>query len=117
MLLLDHFRWGILLYVLMRLYLCLSPFLYLDLFILGDDSWISYGSSMQTKHLCLLIHIRLKGEVGTFFAICVCLCCTVLSVPCSLVDTLGSLVCGVFVFCYFPICCPGTGVVLDCLDS
>ena len=32
-------------------------------------------------------------------------------------DTLGSLVCGVFVFCHFSICCPGTGVVLDCLDS
>ena len=54
-------------------------FLYLDLYILGDDLWISYVSSMQIKHLCLLIHIRLTGEVGTFllfvfvFAILSCL--------------------------------------------
>ena len=25
---------------------------------------ISYGSFMQTKHLCVLIHIQTKGEVG-----------------------------------------------------
>ena len=37
----------------------------LDLYVLGDDSSISYGSFMRTKHLCVLIHIRIKGEVGT----------------------------------------------------
>ena len=31
-------------------------FLYLDLYVLGDDALISYGSFMQTKHLCVLIH-------------------------------------------------------------
>ena len=31
--------------------------LYLDLYVLGDDALISKGSFMQTKHLCLLIHI------------------------------------------------------------
>ena len=31
---------------------------------------------------------------------------------------LGSLVCDVFLcFCHFPIWCPGSGVVLDCVDS
>ena len=40
-------------------------FLYLDLSVLGDDSWISSGSFMRTKHICALIHIRIKGEVGT----------------------------------------------------
>ena len=42
----------------------LSPFLYLDLYVLGDDAWISKGSFMQTKHLCVLIHILTKVEVG-----------------------------------------------------
>ena len=28
----------------------LSLFLYLDLYVLGDDAWISQGSFMQTKH-------------------------------------------------------------------
>ena len=35
----------------------LSLFLYLDLHVLGDDAWISSGSFMQIKHLCVLIHI------------------------------------------------------------
>ena len=40
-------------------------FLYLDLYELGDNFWLSKGSFMQTKHLCVLIHIRIKGEDGT----------------------------------------------------
>ena len=32
--------------------------------------------------------------------------------------SLGSLVCGVFLcLCHFPIQCPGSGVVLGCIDS
>ena len=31
--------------------------LYLDLYDLGDEAWISYGSFMQTKYLYVLIHI------------------------------------------------------------
>ena len=31
--------------------------LYLDLYFLGDDALISKGSFMQTKYLCVLIHI------------------------------------------------------------
>ena len=38
-------------------YLCFISFLYLDLYVLGDDALISYGSFMQTKHLCVLVHI------------------------------------------------------------
>ena len=31
---------------------------------------------------------------------------------------LGALVCDVFLrFCHFPMWCPGSGVVLDCIDS
>ena len=31
---------------------------------------------------------------------------------------LGSLVCDVFLcYSHFPMCCPGSGLVLDCIDS
>ena len=59
---LDFFCSGIQLYVLLSPYLCLSPF-YLNMNVLGEDTLISYF--MRTKHLCVLIHIRNKGEVGT----------------------------------------------------
>ena len=62
------------------------------------------------------------------FTFHVCLCYAVLSVPCGLVvacwerTDLLALVCDVFLcFCHFSIWCPGTvpgsGVVLDCIDS
>ena len=44
-------------YVLLSPCICFISFLYLDLYILGDDAWISKGSFMQAKHLCVLIHI------------------------------------------------------------
>ena len=102
---------------------------------------------MQTKHLCVLIHIRIICEVSTMkqfkpssnfltgrskvvlllwicFVICVCLCHTDMSVSCSRVATcweradLGSLVCDVFLrFSHFPIWRPVSGVVVDCIDS
>ena len=42
----DFFCYGIQLYVLLSPYLCFITFLYLDLYVLGDDSWISQGSLM-----------------------------------------------------------------------
>ena len=39
--LLDFFCSGIQLYVLLSPYLCFISFLYLDLYVLGDDAWIS----------------------------------------------------------------------------
>ena len=86
----------------------------LNLFVLGDDTLINWGSFMQTKHFvqCVSIHIRNKGEVELFvrssvlklssnfltdlcffcvsfllFLYCVCLCSAVLSVPYILVVT------------------------------
>ena len=54
---------------------------------------------------------------------CVCLCYTVLSVPCSLLINcweradLLALVCNVFLcFCHFAMWCPGSGVALNCID-
>ena len=40
-------------------------FLCLDLYVLGDDASLIKGSLVWTKHLCILIHIRIKDEVGT----------------------------------------------------
>ena len=55
--LLDFFCSGIQFYLLLSPYLCFISFLYLDLYVLGDYALISYGSFMQTKHQCVLIHI------------------------------------------------------------
>ena len=48
-------------YVLLDPCLCFVSFLCLDLYVLG---WIGWRSFMQTKHICVLIHILTKGEVG-----------------------------------------------------
>ena len=63
--LLDFFSSGIQFYLLLSPYLCFNSFLHLDLYVLGDDALISQGSFMRTKHLCVLIHIWTKDEVGT----------------------------------------------------
>ena len=55
--LLDFFCSGIQLNLLLSPYPCFISLLYLDLYVLGDDALISQGSFMQTKYLCVLIHI------------------------------------------------------------
>ena len=55
--LLDFFCSGIQFYLLLSPYPCFISLLYLDLYVLGDDALISLGSFMQTKYLCVLIHI------------------------------------------------------------
>ena len=55
--LLDFFCSGIQFDLLLSPYLMLYLFLYLDLYVLGDDALISYGSFMQTKYKCVLVHI------------------------------------------------------------
>ena len=55
--LLDFFCSSVQFNVLLSPFLCFISFLYLDLYVLRDDAWISYGSLMQTQHLCVLIHI------------------------------------------------------------
>ena len=62
--LLDLFYSGIQFCLLLSPYLCFIFLLYLDLYVLGDDALINEGSFMQTKYLCVLIHICIKGEVG-----------------------------------------------------
>ena len=54
---LDFFCYGIQFNLLLSPYPCFISLLYLDLYILGDDALISKGSFMQTKYLCVLIHI------------------------------------------------------------
>ena len=56
--LLDFLCSGIQFYVLMIPYLCFISFSYLDLYVLGDDAWISKGSFMHTKHLSLDPHLN-----------------------------------------------------------
>ena len=55
--LLDLFCSGIQFYFLLSPYLCFISLLYLDLYVLEDEALISKGSFMQTKYLCVLIHI------------------------------------------------------------
>ena len=59
-----YFGSGFQLYVLLSPYLCFITFLCLDIYVLENDAWIRLGFFMQTKHLCVLIHILTKGEVG-----------------------------------------------------
>ena len=54
---LNFFCSGIQFYLLLSPYLGFISFLYLDLYVLGDDALISYGSFMQTKQPCVLVHI------------------------------------------------------------
>ena len=53
------------LYILLSHFRCFIFCLYLDLFESEDDTLISKGSFMRTKHIFILIHIRNKGDVGT----------------------------------------------------
>ena len=55
--LLDFFCSGIQFYLLLSPYLCFISFLYLDLYVVGDDALIRKGSFMQNKYQCVLIHI------------------------------------------------------------
>ena len=55
--LLDFFCSGIQFNLLLSPYPCFISLLYLDLYVLGDDALISEESFMQTKYLCVLIHI------------------------------------------------------------
>ena len=55
--LLDFFSSGTQFNLLLSPYPCFISLLYLVLYVLGDDALISKGSFMQTKYLCVLIHI------------------------------------------------------------
>ena len=44
-------------FILLSPYLCFISLFYFDLYVLGDDALISKGSFIQTKYLCVLIHI------------------------------------------------------------
>ena len=55
--LLDFFCSGIRFNLLLGPYPCFISLLYLDLCVLGDGALVGWGSFMQTKYLCVLIHI------------------------------------------------------------
>ena len=56
--LLDFFCSGIQFNLLLSPYPCFISLLYLDLYVLGDDALISWGSFMKTKYLCLDPHLN-----------------------------------------------------------
>ena len=86
---------------------------------------------MQTKHLCVLIHIWAKcpsgGSSGSMLfcgSFLLFIFRVFLSVHCSFVvtcweraDLLALLNVMFIVFCPFPMWCPGSGVVHDYIDS
>ena len=58
--LLDFFCTAIQLYELLRPYLCFISFLYLDLYVLGDDAWIRYIEVFHANQtsMCLNPHLN-----------------------------------------------------------
>ena len=80
--------------------------------------------ALQKKYVLLTVPRR-GFFSGSFLLFMLRVCHAFLSVHCSLVVTcweragllalLSVVFC--FVFCRFPVWCPGSGVVLDCIDS
>ena len=50
-------------YLLLSLCYCFVSFLYLDLYVLGDDALIGWGSFVPTRHLCVLVRVWAGGGV------------------------------------------------------
>ena len=59
--LLDCFFSGIQFYLLLSPYLCFIPFLYLGLYVLGDDAWVFHANeiSMGVMPLCTSVYLNL----------------------------------------------------------
>ena len=128
---------------------CFVSLLYLDLFVLGDDALVGWGSFVQAKYLCVLVRVWVGGGVGTVGPVWALQWDVLLTVP------RRYFFCGSFVFLFclvFAMFCarlfmcalwspagkgltswlsfvvssvslslshwyPGSGVVLDCIDS
>ena len=56
--LLDFFCSGIQFYLLLSPYLCFISFLYLDLYVLGADALINWGSHANQTTMCLDPHLN-----------------------------------------------------------
>ena len=104
----------------------------------GLTSWLSSLLRFVTFQKCVLVHIRIKGEVGamkltvsrryffcgSFVLFMSCVCYTFASDQCCLVvtcweraDLLAVVYDVCLCFCHFPMWYPRSGVVLDCIDS
>ena len=64
--LLDIFNSCMQLYVLLSPYLCLTSFLYLDFYVLGNDKSTNYGSFVRTKDLSISIRQTLLSPPVIF---------------------------------------------------
>ena len=85
-----------------------------------SDGRESYSSEtgLSPPVILLLTVPRRYFFGGSFVLFLYCVCHALSSAYCCLVVTCWALVCGVKMCdCYFPIWYPGSGVVLDCIDS
>ena len=55
--LLDFFCSGVQFNLLLSPYPCFISLLYLDLYVLGDDALVGWGSFVWARCLCVLIHV------------------------------------------------------------
>ena len=113
-------------YSCIQLYELLSPslsfifYLYLDLYVLGDNqrqvSDLSRESNIFVSSSTP--ELRVRYEVGTVQHVLILFCLTLQCGASFVVPRpLSSLVCHVFLcFCHFPKWCSGSGMVLDCID-
>ena len=115
--------------------LCFISILYLDLYVL-DGTSMSEGSFMQTKHLFDLIHIKIRVRLvpsnvlksksilmtvprrcffcGYFLLSCLFLVEFWSPAGKGLTSWLSYML-YFLEFCHFPIWCPGSGFVFDCI--
>ena len=125
--LLDFFCSGIQFYLLLSPYLCFISLLYIDLYVLGDDAlwgWrreiglsppVKYCTDRSKAVLLLWIFYVFRSCVCYVF-VCVCLyvlCGHLLGNGWPLGSRMWCLTVSLSLFHWYP----GSGVVLDCIDS
>ena len=62
--LLDFFCSGVQFNLLLGPCPCFVSLLYLDLYVLGDDALIGWGSFIRAGYLCVLVRVWVGGWVG-----------------------------------------------------
>ena len=79
------------------------------------DLLITYNS---VTNIVILLFISLLNMFDCLFVMLSCLLIAALwSLARKGLTSLLSWICGSLVFCHFTMWCPGSGVVLDCIDS
>ena len=100
--LLDFFCSGVQFNLLLSPCPCFVSLLYLDLYVLGGDALISWGSFVRAGCLCVLVRVWVGGEVGAVRPVWALQWSILLTVPgrCFFCGSFVFLFCLVFaVFC------------------